>query len=82
MRPHMLLPALIGLLALASCSPTGQQQAAAGTIQLPGERPAPDVGLNVPPNVWAGPGQSDRGQSDRGQSDRGQSGTPSFAPTR
>ena len=71
MRPH-LLPAsigpasigpasiglaLIGLLGLAACSTTGQQQAAAGTIQLPGERPAPDLGLNVPPDPWAGPGR-------------------------
>ena len=68
MRPHLLLPALIGLLSLAAaCSETGQQQAAAGTIQLPGERPAPDLGLNVPPNAWAGPGRS---------------GAPSFAPSR
>jgi hypothetical protein len=67
MRPLLLLPALIGLLALAACSPTGQQQAAVGTVQLPGERPAPDLGLNVPPDAWAGPGRS---------------GTPSFAPSR
>lgn len=67
MRPYLLLPALVGLLAVASCSSTGQQQAAAGTIQLPGERPSPDLGLNVPPDAWSGPGRS---------------GTPSFAPTR
>jgi hypothetical protein len=67
MRPRLLLPALAGLLVLAACSPTGQQQAAAGTIQLPGERPAPDLGLNVPPDAWAGPGRS---------------ATPSSAPTR
>jgi hypothetical protein len=67
MRSLPLLPALIGLLVLAACSPTGRQQAAAGTIQLPGERPAPGAGLNVPPEAWAGPGRS---------------GVPSFAPSR
>lgn len=72
MRPHLLLPVLIGptligLLSLGACSATGQQQAAAGTVQLPGERPAPSAGLNVPPDAWAGPGRA---------------GTPSFAPSR
>jgi hypothetical protein len=55
-----LLFALLGLLVLAACSPTGQQQAAVGTIQLPGERPAPDLGLNVPPDAWSGPGRPSR----------------------
>ena len=67
MRSLPLLPALIGLLVLAAFSPTVQQQATSGTIQHPGERPAPDLGLNVPPDAWAGPGRS---------------GTPSFAPSR
>ena len=40
----------------AACSPTGQQQAEQGAIQLPGERPAPN-GLNIPPDAWAGPGR-------------------------
>jgi hypothetical protein len=48
------LLASLALLAAAGCSPTGQQQAEQGTIQLPGERPAPN-GLNIPPDAWAGP---------------------------
>ncbi|WIM14504.1 hypothetical protein [Enhydrobacter sp.] len=60
MRPGRLLFALLGLLVLAACSATGQQQAAVGTIQLPGERPAPDLGLNVPPDAWSGPGRPSR----------------------
>lgn len=51
------LAVFVAFLALAACDRTGQQQAQAGAIQLPGERPAAGSTLNVPPDAWSGPGR-------------------------
>jgi len=56
MKAAAVLPALLALLLATACDSTGQQQAVEGKPQLPGERPAPAVGLNVPPDAWSGPG--------------------------
>ena len=56
MKAAAILPALLALLLLAAaCDSTGQQQAVDGKLQMPGERPAPAVGLNIPPDAWSGP---------------------------
>lgn len=55
MKATAVLPALLALLLATACDSTGQQQAAEGRLQRPGERPAPATGLNVPPDAWSGP---------------------------
>jgi hypothetical protein len=51
----LFLLAANALLGVAACDRTGQKQAEQGAIQLPGERPATNAGLNLPPDEWAGP---------------------------
>ena len=55
MKAAAVLPALLTLFLAAACDSTGQQQATEGRPQLPGERPAPAAGLNLPPDAWSGP---------------------------
>lgn len=56
MKAAAVLPAPLALLLASACDSTGQQQATEGKLQLPGERPAPAVSLNIPPDAWSGPG--------------------------
>jgi len=46
---------LLAVLALAGCALSGQKHTEQGVIQMPGERPAPNVALSVPPDEWAAP---------------------------
>ena len=55
MKAVAVLPPLLALFLVTACDSTGQQQAADGKLQLPGERPAPAAGLNVPPDAWSSP---------------------------
>lgn len=55
MKAIAVVPALLALLLATACDSTGQQQAVDGKLQMPGERPAPAVGLNIPPDAWSGP---------------------------
>ena len=55
MKAAAVLPPLLALLLAIACDSTGQQQATEGKLQMPGERPAPAIGLNVPPDAWSGP---------------------------
>ena len=55
MKAAAILTALLGLLLATACDSTGQQQATEGRLQMPGERPAPAAGLNIPPDAWSGP---------------------------
>jgi hypothetical protein len=51
----LIATALACTLTMAACSENGQPQTADGSIQLPGARPAADLGLNAPPDEWAAP---------------------------
>ena len=57
MKVAAVLSPVLALFLVTACDSTGQQQAVEGKLQLPGERPAPAVGLNIPPDAWSGPGR-------------------------
>ena len=55
MKPVLLLLAASALLGATGCDSSGQRQTAQGELQLPGERPAQNNHLNIPPDEWAAP---------------------------
>jgi hypothetical protein len=55
MKPVLLFLAAFALVGASGCALSGQKQTQQGEIQLPGERPAPNVALAIPPDEWAAP---------------------------